>query len=53
MNLYCSEVTREQEDYCHHAGDETSTHKLTEQVHDDGHDSEEEVEEGGHWMPGK
>lgn len=51
-HLYCPEVTREQKDYCHHAGDETFTDELTEQVREDGGDSEEEVEEGGHWMPG-
>lgn len=50
-HLHRPEVTGQQEDYCHHAGDETSTEELTQQVCQDGGNSEEEVEEGGHWMP--
>lgn len=49
--LHCPEVAREQEDYRHHAGDEAFTEELTEQVREDGANSEEQVEEGRHRMP--
>lgn len=48
--LHGPEVAGEQEDYRHHAGDEASAEEVTEQVREDGADSEEQVEEGGHRM---
>lgn len=51
-HLYSPEVTREQENYRNHGSDETFTENLAEQVDDDGANSEEEVEEGRHRMPG-
>lgn len=50
-HLYCPEVTGEQQDDGHHVGDEAFIDELTEQVGEDGTDSEEEVEESSHWMP--
>lgn len=51
-HLYCPEVTGEQQDDGHHVGDEAFIDELTEQVGEDGADSEEQVEESSHWMPG-
>lgn len=47
----CPEVTGEQQDDRHHAADEATAEDLTQQVGEDGGDSEEEVEEGGHGVP--
>lgn len=50
-HLHCPEVTRKQQDDGHHVGDEAFIDELTEQVGEDGADSEEQVEESRHWMP--
>ena len=42
------EVTGEQEDDCHHTGNETTAEELTKQIREDGGNSEEEVKERGH-----
>lgn len=51
-HLHRPEVTGEQQDDGHHVGNEAFIDELTEQVGEDGADSEEQVEESGHWMPG-
>lgn len=45
------EVTGEQEDDRHHAGDEAAAEELAKQIGEDGGDPEEEVEEGGQRVP--
>lgn len=51
-DLYSPEVTGEQEDDGDHGGDEAGAEQVTEEVDQRGPDSEEEVEEGRHGMPG-
>lgn len=51
-HLYCPEVTGEKQDDGHHVCNEASIDKFTEQVGEDCADSEEQVEESSHWMPG-
>lgn len=50
-HFYCPKVTGKQQDDGHHVGNEAFIDELTEQIGEDGTDSEEEVEESSHWMP--
>lgn len=45
------EVTGEQEDDRHHAGDKAAAVNLAKQIDEDGSDPEEEVEKGGQRVP--